>query len=1705
MQLDNINESLLPQSLPDLDVSIPSLPNNDLEDFSAITPALINADIAPSTLTLVDLIRKDNPLNPNDTLSSFEKKLLKGNDGPSTSDYFNTNRGINLSGIDIDSSLVRKELSDGTSIARFKSFTPFIDNEDSLALKQGFLEQTFNGVGKFVGKTALNVIDGTIGTAAGLVNGISEGSMSAIYNNDFSKFIDDLNVRMDLQLPNYYTQEQKNMNFLRSTLTTNFWANDVLGGLSFMVGAIGSEAIWAGLTGGSSLISAPARIAAKAGARGLLKAAGKQTGKNFHKDTLKVFKSHLRKASNSGPGKALNNLRNTYNGTIPAGKIGQVASNLRFLYTSAGFEAGVEARHSLNSSLENFTAAHEKVNGRKPTAAEYSIFMEDAVDSANKVFAGNVALVGASNIAQFGAIFGVGTGLSKNLTRSIGKRFGVGVTKSNAAGKIIYAPLKSTKLKKGVGNTLSYLKAPVIEGFVEEGGQSVISKTSEKWLAAKFNPDALQKNYGVIQAASQGFKDTYGTKEGFKEVGLGMIIGALGGRGTRLASGQSFLGNDFQDNANRTTQLATGLNSVSSQLDDAQRALLDRLVTTNQFNTFITKSQQNAEEGNMFQASLDFDAAQFSKMLLEEEAGMLEESEKDFAKVIRDTPITSLTEQFGINAEQAQQYKTALVNNFNSNTKLFSQSMDVAKSLSLVDFNIKGVAKDYTRELGLNIFLGVKSGQRARDIADSIDELIGTTGVGSAMNLYSNLSNNAKQRVEELTTLQEEVASLESQLATLIQSFNSTSLNVTERQADNESVAKAIDQREAAKQEIQEEIQKKRAEVDAVSSKLDDRFYKSNFAFGGRFNIFNDNDTDGGFVTDSDLAATVEELKKLERFKELLREENPNVANQLENLIQEYGKNVKAFRDFNLVFEQMADPRFAKNSYKGITRLFNNIGTDFNSEALQSSPLDTETEALKNFLETNKDTLDESDVFTVKVLHRLSTSFSINTDPLAGPVEVVETISQDEYDSFVNSGIVSEETLDRIAAKDAAGRELSEREEEIKSAYNKEIEDRVTAIKENVGDRLSAVVENNETPANTETRFDENTLLGQLKNLVQKIKNSKSFLQDFDIAGINSKQKPTNKDYKRYDELIRDKQKGRLTPKKIEELEELTEKINNWGRLEGTTLPEGTRLSSLIEQIILLEGGSTTSEVASMPVTDLNDLMEGVKFEPTKGNQNYNVLQSYDKAMVSINEYDEYLIANINISGVLNIIAENLNFTLKRNNKKVDLPSTGWDFKNVTEKDRFTIFFDNNGKKERIVFSINGRGNVVLSKSSRNKINSFTNLVIGKNSEVSKNYQPLLRRVQTAEGEIKTTVPSNFRFADNSQMATDPIFDLKIGDRLDLEVSTKDPFNKQLIDDYNKANTPKRKEAALKRLRSELVIYARDSKGDLVGVHKNTKNVITKASDPNFNRLRRIRETALTRVFDADITQEQSVNVGMSVPVSFVYLGHPNFNISVTEDGTSNVQTQEFTDDVLPKVLDIGYAENGVTRLKKKTEGVNISAYMKRVLTDQKYQNRKVPFIVFDFRGNKIAYPVSLKTVANNSTEKLESILSSGYNANDEILKINELILSSGLDIDKLGVTVNTYTPEAVETIRQALGSNESFSDVSKWMDSRTIPETLKAEGAINIDLDNPFHSPKIRTDLGGVDGLDVSTSYSTIVREEVTPEIKEEVDDMQNKDCKSA
>ena len=196
---------------------------------------------------------------------------------------------FNLTGPEISLEDSRYRLSSGTWIPKYESYIPGVDNDTRLSRSQGRTEKWMRGLGKLAGKAALYGLGGVIQPFYGIYAGVSRGNFNAVFDNDFTRWLDDQDKKMDYGLAHYYNREERDMNFLQSMTTANFWSNDFLSGLAFTAGAMLSSAVYSG----AGLINL-ARTGARAGVA--LARIGKAVS-----DTKKAFGVYLRAARAGHP------------------------------------------------------------------------------------------------------------------------------------------------------------------------------------------------------------------------------------------------------------------------------------------------------------------------------------------------------------------------------------------------------------------------------------------------------------------------------------------------------------------------------------------------------------------------------------------------------------------------------------------------------------------------------------------------------------------------------------------------------------------------------------------------------------------------------------------------------------------------------------------------------------------------------------------------------------------------------------------------------------------------------------------------------------------------------------------------------------------------------------------------------------------------------------------------------------------------------------------------------------------------------------------------------------------------------------------------------------------------------------------------------------------------------------------------------------
>jgi len=393
------------------------------------------------------------------------------------------------------------------------------DADDLRAYGQTTGEKWKYALPKLVTRVGTNILGSTVGLVYGGGQFLSElgtenSATHAFFDNDFQRSLDGINDYMDGALPHYYTKEEQNYNFWQSAGTANFWANDFSQGLSFVIGAVLSEYLSAGL--GTAMVNTKAAT--------LFKRLGKPAKYSKADD-----------AASSVTSKMKNNI-------VAPQRVRNVATTARQLGTGAMYEAGVEARHHYDATLENLMASYKEEHNLKQNDVIPADDLKGLIDittmSSNAVFASNVALVGYGNYMMFPKIFGKGY----NSTRgTLSKKIKSELTNKGRAYKELFKDIGKTESL--MRNSWKVLKVPLYEGFVEEGGQKLMDLTgqgaAENFYASKRDPSMTGMVSEMVLNINDKFGETYGSKEGQKEIGIGFILGALGLPGKSRSSSTS--------------------------------------------------------------------------------------------------------------------------------------------------------------------------------------------------------------------------------------------------------------------------------------------------------------------------------------------------------------------------------------------------------------------------------------------------------------------------------------------------------------------------------------------------------------------------------------------------------------------------------------------------------------------------------------------------------------------------------------------------------------------------------------------------------------------------------------------------------------------------------------------------------------------------------------------------------------------------------------------------------------------------------------------------------------------------------------------------------------------------------------------------------------------------------------------------------------
>lgn len=951
----------------------------------------------------------------------------------------------------------RYRLSTGEWIPKYENYINNIDNDDRLSRSQSGWEKTYRGLGKFIYKSALYGIGGVGQSVYGLKELVTKGTLSAMYDNSFARWLDDMDKRGDYTLNHYYSKEERDAGFFKSMFTTNFWTNDLLSGAAFTAGAILSSYAFAG----AGLMNA-ARMGARIGATvaGLGRAASA---------TKSGFNSMLR-AARIGRG------------------IGKGLDNLTFIGTSTLWEASVESRSGLMESEENFKQAYRNAYGREASYEELMRFRNDNVDAANTIFAANIGILTLSNIAMFGDMFGMDLGVDKFIKRNI---FGVGAERMDNG---MLRAITPKKWQKVAGNTFNIIKRPVSEGLYEEGLQGVASKSAEDWVESRYNPMAIRQNIGYMEAIKNGFKETYGSSQGWKEIGIGMIIGSVMG-------GKTFGGiKEWSQDMSRNKGMVEAYNTNAGALTTAAvRAIRGSMALNAQLSGIDTSYESDGRIINK-----DFSDAVFNRLRYDSEMGMLDDTKENFRTVVESIPNSDIASDMNMTDEQVNEYKADLVNEFNKKVDNFTMANRFADSLT------EGIPnRSFNAYISNMVYNGIEAKDNLNDITNQLNRIY-KTGIGDALDIYSHLNPDSSKALEKLRKLTNDIRKMERNILNTQQKVASKEAiesDKTKLAEENDRLLKLTEERIALERKLSTLIN---SDVDISKLSL------------------NDNDSK---ISVSDLMAAYETIVDFENAVSTRGVDNHKEAMAL---LSEYRHNLVAYKNINESLRRMRDRRFIRAQERGFMKILSNAwGKTYEEDDSKYDFRNTDNPEA-NALYANDQAIDkayqdgligEDEAFMFKTYNHMIAR-SMENEIKADESNIVERVPDDE--DIINP---SDDRANDIAIKIWNGNEdiLSPREKQI---YDNN-KDRINNLVKGFGDNPIARINR------------AKSMIDRLKindNVSDNIKDNIDDIINVNINGLD--QDRVKEAIKTYNDLMNEADNGNEVDQ--DKLNEAIDIINNY-------------------------------------------------------------------------------------------------------------------------------------------------------------------------------------------------------------------------------------------------------------------------------------------------------------------------------------------------------------------------------------------------------------------------------------------------------------------------------------------------------------------------------------------------------------------------------
>ena len=745
------------------------------------------------------------------------------------------------------------------------------------AQNQTGIEQLAHGVAKGIGLAATTFVDNFVGTAAGLANVIDKASsgeiskdqwftqgLNAFVDNPVSRELQEINDKMEVWLPNYYTEAEKNNSWWQNMFTANFIGDHFLKNTGFMVGALFSGMATSGVLSKvmkleqsrnifKNMASAAGmnnknaiEVAAQMAKNGATGAAVERALANSAKELARkeiALKAIAGLSASWGESRieALGGSDEFFNRDKPLldqyrqQRLDNVDNELLeehpelFLRPVTNYEGQIigyerlpyqdneEYKRLYNQKIDNITneynAALEELNNRR-------------IDFANNSFLVNFGLTYLENLTIFGNAITGGYSTAKRAKNLVDKVAIGQAAKKGAAAPFKYAASKEAIRALKAKNIAKGIWSPIFEG-TQEMLQRVEQVTEDIYQGTKFNtfmgqaidPNGLDSNLSWTKSFSEAFGKVYSDPEEWENFALGFITALLpmGGYTTvtnekgeiqydelgRQKTKRTILGGEFWDNIYTANK---GINAEAESQANALNQILDNpdkrnLVYSLVMRDAFAQRKDAALENNDV---LAYKNAEFDELI--SEAIRFQESGRgeDYKDIINTYMTIETPEQ---------------IEDLKKNTVITEGDTEVSLYDGMSDEQIIQKFANQKKQ-ALEVI------DKAQAISDQFDQLYGTETLAIAKPEYISSVLRIDNREQRIKQLSDEILSYVNGLTSLYNEEEKNELldnlrnisDLTSVMSNEESlkvVVDAIDNNENAKKALNDFIENKYAAVNS--------------------------------------------------------------------------------------------------------------------------------------------------------------------------------------------------------------------------------------------------------------------------------------------------------------------------------------------------------------------------------------------------------------------------------------------------------------------------------------------------------------------------------------------------------------------------------------------------------------------------------------------------------------------------------------------------------------------------------------------------------------------------------------------------------------------------------------------------------------------------------------------------------------------------